>query len=85
MGGVSKKRVFNLMKDQLVNHAHIEQIPPLLKSLIEISSMEELTKYDDIAAYMAALDGAQSIYSDIMAYQSESEEVMCLGIEGKNI
>jgi len=83
MGGVSKKRVFNLMKDQLVNHAHIEQLPALLKSLVGISSMEELTRYDDIAAYMAALDGARSIYSEIMEYQSNSEDVMCLGIEGK--
>jgi hypothetical protein len=85
LGGVSKKRVFNLMKDQLVNHAGIEQIPSLLKSLVGISSMEELTRYDDIAAYMAALDGARSIYSEIMEYQSNTEDVMCLGIEGKRV
>jgi len=85
MSGVSKKRVFLLMKDQLVNHAKIEQIPSLLKNLIKIASMEELTRFDDIAAYMAALDGARSIYCEIMEYQENSEEVMCLGIEGKRV
>jgi len=85
MGGVSKKRVFNLMKDQLVNHASIEQIPSLLKNLVKIAAMEELTRFDDIAAYMAALDGARSIYCEIMEYQSNSDEVMCLGIEGKRV
>ena len=73
------------MKDQLVNHASIEQIPSLLKSLVGIASMEELTRYDDIAAYMAALDGARSIYSEIMEYQSNTEDIMCLGIEGKRV
>lgn len=85
MGGVSKKRVFGLMKDQLVNFVGKEQLPSLLKSLKDIASMEELTRYDDIAAYMAALDGARSIYSEIMEFQRDSDDVMSLGIEGRNI
>ena len=47
--------------------------------------MEELTKYDDIAAYMAALDGSRSRYSEVMEFQRENEEVISLGIEGRRV
>jgi hypothetical protein len=84
--GSSKKRIFTLAKDQLVNHAHIEPIYPLLKQARDIASMEELTKHDGLAAYMAALDGARSIYADVMEYHSvEHEDIICLGIEGKRV
>lgn len=84
MTGKEKKTMFNLMKDQLNNHIKAETLLPLLKQAMAISSMEELTKYDLLAAGMSALIGAQSIYSEVMQYQ-ENEEIYELGITGKRV
>lgn len=84
MTGKEKKTMFGLMKDQLNNHTQAETLLPLLKQAMAISSMEELTKYDMLAAYMSALIGAESIYSDVMQYQ-ENEEIYELGITGKRV
>jgi len=82
--GVSKKRVFSLMKDQLTNHISIETLPPLLQDALNIGTMEELTKYDTLASYMAALDGARSIYAEVMAGY-ENDEVVTINALGKVI
>lgn len=79
-----KKKGFSLLKDQLVNHVHIECLPSLLKQAKEISSMEELTKYDRLASWLNALIGTESIYAEVMSYQ-EDEEVTSLGIMGRAV
>lgn len=84
MSPVVKKRAFSLAKDQLVNHVHIEQLPSLLKQAKEISSMEELTKYDKLASWLNALVGVESIYSEVMGYGDE-EEIMSLGLIGRAV
>ena len=84
MSPVVKKRAFSLAKDQLVNHVHIEQLPSLLKQAKEISSMEELTKYDKLASWLNALVGIESIYSEVMGYGDE-EEIMTLGLIGRAV
>jgi len=83
MATQSKKKMFTLAKDHLVDHTHIEKITPLLRQAKDISSMEELTKYDLLAAFMAALIGDTSIYADIMQFQDGNDEVVSLGIQGK--
>lgn len=85
MNGVNKKRLFSQLKDQLENHAHIETLPPLLKETISISAMEELTKHDLLAAWMAALEGMNSLYPQIMATNDDTGEVLHIDLKGRAV
>lgn len=81
--GSSKKRGFSLVKDQLIDHVHTETLKPLLQQARDISSMEELTKYDTLAAYMQALDGSRSIYGELM--EQESGDVDHIDLKGRAV
>ena len=83
--GSSKKRLFSQMKDHLSFHTHIETLNPLLKEALAISSMEELTKYDKLAAWMSALDGMQSIYPDIMENSGEDDNFVHIDLKGRAV
>ena len=83
--GLAKKRVFSLAADQFKDHVEHENLIPLLKQASQISSMEELTKYDILAGYMAALDGARSIYGDMMEAMEGSTDGYHINIQGRAV
>ena len=82
LGGESKKSGFTLLADYLNNHSHVEPIYEFLEDADKISAIEELTKYDRLAAHMQALIGDSSIYSELMfGSQMEEDSVEVLGAE----
>jgi hypothetical protein len=81
----SKKRLFSIMKDHLNFHARVEPLNPLLKEALAISSMEELTKFDKLAAWMSALDGLQSIYPEIMENSGDSDNFVQIDLKGRAV
>lgn len=85
VSGGSKKRLFSQMKDHLSEHVHVETLNPLLKEALSIASMEELTKYDKLAAWMSAIDGMQSIYPEIMEISGEDDNFVNIGITGRAV
>lgn len=58
---------FGLLADYFENYWAIEPILELVTDCDDISSIEELTKYDRIASFLQALFGDQSLYPDLMS------------------
>jgi hypothetical protein len=78
----SKATGFAMLADYYEYYWAIDPIYELICSCDDISSMEELTKYDDIAAAIQALFGDQSLYPEIMSEgfeEFESESGFVLG------
>ena len=69
----TKKHGFNLLADYIASHAHNEPIDEFLEEADMISTLEELTKYDRLAAHMHALIGNDSIYADLLFGTMEEE------------
>jgi len=61
-----KKDGFTFLADYVSLYCENEPIYEFLDDLDQISSMEELTKHDRIAAHMHALIGDDSIYADLL-------------------
>ena len=75
---------FSMLADYLENYWEIEPIYEFITDCDEISSIEELTNYDRIAAHMQCLFGDESLYADMMGEgfdEFESESVFVLGAE----
>jgi len=75
---------FSMLADYLENYWAIEPIYEFITDCDEISSIEELTNYDRIAAHMQCLFGDESLYADMMGEgfdEFESESVFVLGAE----
>jgi hypothetical protein len=82
LGGNNKSSGFALLADYYEYYWAIDPIYELICSCDDISSMEELTKYDDIAAAIQALFGDQSLYPDLMGEgydEFENESAFVLG------
>jgi hypothetical protein len=58
--GTNKSDGFGLVKDWVERHAHKCKIYSLLEEIRNIRSSDELTKYDGLASWIAALRGDQS-------------------------
>lgn len=82
--GENKKKLFSYTKDQLTEHVHVEPLPSVLKQAAEISSMEQLTKYDRLASYMHGVAGLQSVYAEMLESMDDND-VDCLGITGRAV
>jgi len=84
--GNNKKDGFDLLSNYITFHAETEDIAEWLKEADEISSIEQLTGYDGLAAIMQAIFGDASVYIDIMNRFSstDSDEVECFGAESFN-
>ena len=67
LGANNKATGFGLMSDYFEQHWKVEPIWEILNDADEISSMEELTKYDGLAAVMQALFGDQSLYPELLS------------------
>lgn len=85
MGLASKKQMFSYAKDHFVNHIQNESIRYVLKQAIEIASMEDLTKYDALAALLNAITGTKSIYHEIMTHWDADEKIQNLNIIGRAV
>lgn len=72
----TKKKGFSLLADYFSNHSHLEPIYEFLEEADMISTIEQLTAFDRLAAHMHALLGDDSIYSDMMASQNKDDEKM---------
>lgn len=82
LGGNNKATGFAMLADYYEYNWAIDPIYELICSCDDISSMEELTKYDDIAAAIQALFGDQSLYPELMSegYEElETEGAFVLG------
>lgn len=66
MTATAKKKMFSLGRDYFSYHIQNEGIRLLLKQAVEIPSMEDLTKYDALAALLNAIMGATSLYAECM-------------------
>lgn len=76
----TKKKGFGALADYISYHAHTESIYEFLDDADMISSMEQLTAFDRLAAHMHALLGDDSIYSELLADNyTEDEKVESLG------
>jgi hypothetical protein len=69
----SKKTGFGLLSDYWSYHSHTEPIYEILEEADSISSTEQLTMYDLLAAAMQCLIGNESIYPDIISEKMEDE------------
>lgn len=77
-----KKKGFNLLADYFSYHSHVEPILEFLEEADTISSMEQLTAFDRLAAHMHALIGDDSSYAEIMRGINEEEvDTETLGAE----
>jgi hypothetical protein len=75
---------FSMLADYLEHYWAIEPILEFITDCDEISSIEELTNYDRIAAHMQCLFGDESLYADMMSEgfeEFETESVFMLGAE----
>lgn len=72
----SKKNGFTLLADQFNNHSEIEPMLEMLEEADEISAMEELTKYDLLAAAMQAKIGETSDYRFFMEMDNEEYDTI---------
>lgn len=73
-----------MLADYLEYYWAIEPIYEFICDCDEISSMEELTKYDRIAAHLQSLFGDESLYPDYMSdgfEEYETEAGFCLGAQ----
>jgi hypothetical protein len=76
----TKKKGFSLLADYFAYHSHLEPIYEFLEEADMISSMEQLTAFDRLAAHLQALLGDDSIYSDLMfSLQEDDDKVEYLG------
>jgi predicted nucleic acid-binding protein len=76
----TKKKGFSLLADYFAYHSHLEPIYEFLEEADMISSMEQLTAFDRLAAHLQALLGDDSIYSDLMFnLQEDDDKVEYLG------
>lgn len=85
MSTQSKKKMFSYAKDHFVNHIQNEGIRHVLRQAVEISSMEDLTKYDALAALLNAIMGTQSLYHEIMTHWDVEEEMTNLNFYGRAV
>jgi len=69
----SKSDGFGLVKDWIVNHAHKCNHIRLLEEIRNIRSMDELTKYDGLASWIAARMGSQSSYGKMVDNRSQQK------------
>jgi hypothetical protein len=76
LGMQNKKDGFLLLANQIKFHSTIEDIPELLIEADQISSMEELTKFDGLASWIQALIGEQSAYYKLLSLGMEEKEEM---------
>lgn len=67
LGAQSKVTGFGMLADYFENYWAIEPIYELLKDADDISSMEELTRYDRLASFIQCLFGDQSLYPEMMS------------------
>lgn len=75
-----KKDGFTFLADYVSLYCDNEPIYEFLDDLDQISSMEELTKHDRIAAHMHALIGDDSIYADLLdGVQADQDSFEILG------
>jgi hypothetical protein len=75
---------FSMLADYLEHYWAIEPILEFITDCDEISSIEELTNYDRIAAHMQCLFGDESLYADMMSEgfeEFETESVFVLGAD----
>lgn len=83
--GTNKSTGFTLLADYLIYNWDIEPILEIITDCDEISSIEELTKYDRIASVIQALFGDESLYPDLLSGEFDDEQlessVFCLGAE----
>lgn len=63
----TKTSAFALLADYWIYNWNKESILEFARDSDEISSMEELTKYDRLAAHLQALCGDESLYPDLMS------------------
>lgn len=61
----NKQDFFMYVQDYIKNHGHRIEFISLLNSLKEIPNMDALNDYDDVAAFMMALKGVRSRYTDM--------------------
>jgi hypothetical protein len=73
--GFNKSSGFSLLADYLINNWQIEPIYEILSDCDEISSMEELTKYDRLASALQALFGDESLYADYLSGEFDEQEL----------
>ncbi len=72
----TKKKGFSLLADYIANYTHVEPIYEFLEDADTISSIEQLTAFDRLAAHMHALIGDDSVYSDIMQTSVDDDSVV---------
>ena len=78
--GNNKKDGFEYLANFITFHSKIQNIKEWMEEADEISSMEQLTNFDGLAAVIECLFGDQSMYADIMGNNfGEAEEVYSLG------
>ena len=73
-----------MLADHLIYHCHIESIKEILSDCDDISSIEELTKYDRLASVIQTLFGDESLYPDYLSgefEEMEEEGAFVLGAE----
>jgi hypothetical protein len=80
----SKSTGFALLADYFEYYWEIEPIYEFLSDCDDISSMEELTKYDRIAAHIQGLFGNESLYPDMMSEGFEDFETETGFVLGAN-
>src|SRR5690606_13114452 len=73
--GFNKSTGFSLLSDYLNYNWNIEPILELITDCDEISSIEELTKYDRIASAIQSLFGDESLYADYLSGEFDDEEL----------
>jgi hypothetical protein len=73
--GFNKSSGFTLLADYLIYNWDVEPIYEILNDCDEISSMEELTKYDRLASALQALFGDESLYPDYLSGEFEDQEL----------
>lgn len=73
--GTNKSTGFTLLADYLIYNWDIEPIMELITDCDEISSIEELTKYDRIASAIQALFGDESLYPDFLSGEFDEQEM----------
>jgi hypothetical protein len=67
----SKQEGFNEIRNHISLHGHREKHEDLLMEWKSINGMEEMTRYDLLAASMCALLGAKSTYGKIVSDENE--------------
>ena len=84
IGGNNKSTGFSHLEDFLIENCATEPILEILKDCDEISSLEELTKYDRLASVIQALFGDESLYADYLSGEFEEQETQSGFVLGAN-